>query len=64
MGSVGVSKERLLVIFYQPFSPEVERVIKEKFADTEVTIYQSTPGVPTPPGMHVVLIGNMLIGKY
>lgn len=58
MGSVAVSKERLLVIFYQPLSPAVEGVLREKFADAEVTIYQSKPGVPAPPGMSWICISN------
>ncbi|KAJ5762955.1 D-isomer specific 2-hydroxyacid dehydrogenase NAD-binding [Penicillium manginii] len=48
MGSVEVSREHLLVIFYQVFSPEVEGGLREKFADAELTLYQSKSGEPVP----------------
>jgi hypothetical protein len=64
MGSVEVSREHLLVIFYQVFSPEVERVIREKFADSEVTLYQSKPGEPVPRGMCCGCMGNELMEMY
>lgn len=49
MGSVGVPRERVLVI-YGSLSPEVEDSIRETFADQELTIYQPKPGEVTPPG--------------
>lgn len=64
MGSVEVSREHLLVIFYQVFSPEVEGGLREKFADAELTLYQSKPGEPVPRGMYLVLIGDFLMEKY
>jgi len=49
MGSVGVPRERVLVI-YGSLSSEVEESIRETFADQDLTIYQPKPGEVTPPG--------------
>ncbi|KAJ5581097.1 D-isomer specific 2-hydroxyacid dehydrogenase NAD-binding [Penicillium hetheringtonii] len=51
MGSVGVPRERVLVI-YGSLSPEVEDSIRETFADQELTIYQPKPGEVTPPELY------------
>jgi hypothetical protein len=51
MGSVEISKERVLLVLHQPLSSEIESGIREKLADSELTIYEIELGVPVPPGM-------------
>ncbi|KAJ5085221.1 D-isomer specific 2-hydroxyacid dehydrogenase NAD-binding [Penicillium argentinense] len=52
MGSVEISKERVLLVLHQPLSPEIESGIREKLADSELTIYETELGVPVPPEIY------------
>jgi alanine-alpha-ketoisovalerate/valine-pyruvate aminotransferase len=43
--------ERVLIVFYQEMPDELQKDIRSKFSDAEVTIHKSEGGVPVPPGM-------------
>jgi hypothetical protein len=45
------AQERVLIMFYQELSDEVQKDIRRKFSDAEVTIHKSVAGIPVPPGM-------------
>ncbi|CAI7664943.1 unnamed protein product [Penicillium viridicatum] len=48
MGDAGFLPEHVLVIYYQSMPVELKEVIRHKFPDAEVTIYDVQPGVPVP----------------
>lgn len=50
MGDAAFLPEHVLVIFYQSMPVELKEVIRDKFPDAEVTIYDAQPGVPVPSG--------------
>lgn len=50
MGDAAFLPEHVLVIFYQSMPVELKEVIRHKFPDAEVTIYDAQPGVPVPSG--------------
>lgn len=50
MGDAGFLPEHVLVIYYQSMPVELKEVIRHKFPDAEVTIYDVQPGVPVPSG--------------
>jgi hypothetical protein len=50
MGDAPILSEHVLVVFYRVMPPELKDVIRQKFSDAEVTIYQSQEGVPVPSG--------------
>lgn len=43
-------EEHVLVIFYPSMPAELKEVVRTKFPDAEVTIYDVQPGVPVPSG--------------
>lgn len=50
MGDAPLPTEHVLVIFYPTMPAELKEVIRQKFPDAEVTIYEVQTGVPVPPG--------------
>ncbi|KAJ5818828.1 hypothetical protein N7474_004419 [Penicillium riverlandense] len=48
MGEAPLSKERLLVIFYQELPASLVGYIKSKFSNAEVTVYRPIKDVPVP----------------
>jgi hypothetical protein len=50
MGDAPLPSEHVLIVFYQHMPEPLQEEFRRKFAGAEVTIYQSQPGVPVPPG--------------
>lgn len=50
MGDAAFLPEHVLIIFYQSMPVDLKEVIRDKFSDAEVTIYDAQPGVPVPSG--------------
>ncbi|KAJ5817258.1 D-isomer specific 2-hydroxyacid dehydrogenase NAD-binding [Penicillium robsamsonii] len=52
MGDARLPSEHVLVIFYRAMPPELKDIIRNKFSDAEVTIYQSQEGIPVPSELY------------
>ncbi|KGO70893.1 D-isomer specific 2-hydroxyacid dehydrogenase, NAD-binding [Penicillium expansum] len=52
MGDAPLPTEHVLIIFYPTMPAELKEVIRQKFPDAEVTIYEVQTGVPVPPEVY------------